>query len=365
MSAKVRCSNFELLRIISMLMIVVSHYFAHSVPMSALPLGPTRFFSELMCIGKIGVVIFMLISGYFLSASKSGLKASRVLKLLLQVIFYSLGFYILFAAIGKADVTGDNTLISLTPISHKTYWFVTVYVLIYLFHPFINRFLDAMDRRECLRFILLSAVVLTIVRTVTMSDLYAGEAGAFLLYYAIGRYLRLYKKNFFAIRKNRIISLAISVAIIALSIIIFDQQGVYSFAGMEGPSNYFLVSNGSFFVLIIGVCIFCAIGYAKEFKNKFINFLASLTFGVYLIHDNPYVRTVLWTDIFHCAEYLTPKLLIPHMLGTVSAIFLACSAIELVRKITVEKIYDVFVSPRIDTLQTVLVSRFCGQKKLK
>lgn len=348
-----------------MLMIVVSHYFANGVPMNTLPLGPTRYFSELMCIGKIGVVIFMLISGYFLGVSKSRLKASRVLRLLLQVVFYSMGIYLIFAAIGKTPITSDNIIVSLTPISHKTYWFVTVYVLIYLFHPFINRFLDTLDRREYLRFIVLSVIAFTVVRTITLSDLHAGEAGAFLLYYAIGRYLRLYKDNFFSIRKNRIISLFISIMIVTLSTILFDQQGIYSFAGAEGLSNHFLVSNGSLFVLIIGVCIFCAIGYAKEFKNNFVNFLASLTFGIYLIHDNHYVRSVLWTDIFHCANHLTPKLIIPHMLGAASIVFIVCGAIELVRKITVEKLYDVFVSSRIDAAQAILVSKFYQQDKRK
>ena len=64
---KVRNSNIELIRIISMLFIVVSHYTVHNgVDNTTLSLGINRFLLEITTLGNIGVILFVLISGYYL-----------------------------------------------------------------------------------------------------------------------------------------------------------------------------------------------------------------------------------------------------------------------------------------------------------
>ena len=63
-----RKSNFELLRIIAMLMIMGSHFACHSgflFPNSSITVN--RLWIQFLTIGgKLGVDIFVLISGYFL-----------------------------------------------------------------------------------------------------------------------------------------------------------------------------------------------------------------------------------------------------------------------------------------------------------
>ena len=87
-----RQSNIELLRIVAMIMIIAHHFSFHGgFKFSSDTITATRFWVQFLLIGgKIGVNIFMLISGYFLVSARS-LKTNKVLKLWLQIFTYSVG----------------------------------------------------------------------------------------------------------------------------------------------------------------------------------------------------------------------------------------------------------------------------------
>ena len=93
--SKSRNSNIELLRIISIIMIVISHYCVHSpvgIEVSDLNIGITRFLLEFLTFGNFGSILFVLISGYYLINSK-GIKLQKLLKLVFQILFYSIIIY--------------------------------------------------------------------------------------------------------------------------------------------------------------------------------------------------------------------------------------------------------------------------------
>ena len=100
MKLKERSSNFELLRIIAMIMIVVYHIALHciSVQLERPDLGSVYqnpiFFRRLFLIqgvmpfGKIGVALFVLISGYFLVEKGNQINLQNVfVKILLQAVY--------------------------------------------------------------------------------------------------------------------------------------------------------------------------------------------------------------------------------------------------------------------------------------
>ena len=95
-----RQSNIELLRILAMVMIVAHHFAVHS----GLPIwsghGANVFWAQFLCMqGKVGVDLFVLITGFFL-VEKPG-RVTSVLHLLLQTVFYGAVLYLLFVAAGK------------------------------------------------------------------------------------------------------------------------------------------------------------------------------------------------------------------------------------------------------------------------
>jgi hypothetical protein len=59
--------------------------------------------------------------------------------------------------------------------------------------------------------------------------------------------------------------------------------------------------------------------------------IAPYTFGVYLIHDNNFIRTLLWYKEINIDQYLGSVWLLPMMLGVIVSIFLICALIDFLR----------------------------------
>lgn len=96
-NTKGRNSNIEILRIISMFLIVLHHYAVHGLGTTELKLAYllNRYVATILSLGgKLGVTIFVLISGYYMCKSKITLK--KLLILALEVFFYSSLIYIAF-----------------------------------------------------------------------------------------------------------------------------------------------------------------------------------------------------------------------------------------------------------------------------
>ena len=78
--------------------------------------------------------------------------------------------------------------------------------------------------------------------------------------------------------------------------------------------------------------------------NKFINLISSTTFGIYLIHDDNYIRTFIWQILFKNFQYQTSIWLIPYSIGICLLVFIICSIIDLIRIKCLEKYYMKFVN---------------------
>ena len=83
-----RQANFEILRVLAMIMVVVLHYLSHSDSLLALgvPATSVRITGSLIesfCI--VAVNVWVLISGYFLS--QSGFKLKRILQIICEIFF--------------------------------------------------------------------------------------------------------------------------------------------------------------------------------------------------------------------------------------------------------------------------------------
>ena len=137
MSSIIRNSSFELLRIVAMAMIVFYHivsYYLYLLPNPA----NQEFFTALLPTLHIGVILFMLISGYF------GIKSTwkGLISLLMVVIVYNLPL-VLYSGIGHGRWMERLMFITNTP-----YWFIRCYLYLYLVAPFVNKAIDKLALRE-------------------------------------------------------------------------------------------------------------------------------------------------------------------------------------------------------------------------
>lgn len=131
-----RNPNIELLRIISMMMVLVLHCLSGGALdyRSGIQL---YVYWWLEALAIVAVDIFVLISGYFLVESK--FKVKNIFKVAISGVWiYSVFFTFITMKIDAQGISWSTLFNACVPILTKKYWFVNSYVLMYILSPFIN-----------------------------------------------------------------------------------------------------------------------------------------------------------------------------------------------------------------------------------
>ena len=222
-----RRSNLELLRIVAMVMIVAHHFAIHGgFNYSNETITINRLWIQFLEIGgKIGVNIFVLISGYFLISSET-IKTNKIIKLWGQIFFYSLGIYLLFIILGLSPFGVFRTIKRLAPITYCQWWFASTYFVLYLLIPYINKFLKSFDKRNYKRFLFFLLFIWCVIPTITDQHFESNNLLWFIVVYAVAGYIRLYgiKTNLTGIK---LIGLSVIwIFLTYLSAIVFDIIGL-------------------------------------------------------------------------------------------------------------------------------------------
>jgi len=292
---KTRNSAFELLRIVAMFMIVLYHSVYWGPLAQITTLSSNQFFAQLFLVGgKLGVNLFVMISGYFLITSRA--KIEKLIPMWKQVFTYSAGFLIIFLIVNRGSVHLISFFRGFFPIIFNEYWFVTAYLMLYVLAPYLNRFIKSIPSRFLLKFIAILIVFLSILPSVFRNQTAVGDLGWFILLYFIAAYLRLYGvPKQLSGKKENLILFSVSAVLLYGSIIIMDFASLH-FSAFKGKQLHF-AGQESILLLLFSISIFIWVMNITPFSNKFINRVSSLTFGVYLIHDNEFIRPLLWKHI--------------------------------------------------------------------
>ena len=195
---KERNSNFELLRIIAMLMIVFHHFSVHGgFNYELTDISFNRLWLYFISMGgKIGVDIFVLISGYFLITNKAKLfDLKKVLKLWGQIFFYSVLIYLVFVIASDQPFEIKGLIKALFPISFERWWFASVYIILYILYPFINILLNSIDKKTYQVLLITLLIIWCILPTFTTKSFSGSNLAWFLTLYAVAGYVRLYGFN--------------------------------------------------------------------------------------------------------------------------------------------------------------------------
>lgn len=332
-----RQSSAELLRIIAMLLIVLSHFSFHGVNdiTQIFKMKPcfNKYMLESVQIGFLGVDIFAVIAGYF--GVKSSFKETKFVKLILQVFFYSAVIFAVMCAAGLAEFSLKNTVKALFPAVFKQYPFFSAYILLYILRPFINKLIENTDRKKHLVLIGVLWLIWGLIPLVTGSDFYGTYFTNLLILYLVGAYLRNYPDNIFSKAKTRKILLAASIAFFPLSVAIMN--GLTHTSGYFNNHYTYFYSEMSLNTIIAAAALVITFINLNIKQSRFINTAASCTFGVYLIHDNPYFREYLWSSLIKANEKIYASSLIVYMIACVVLIFTVCAIIDLLRQKIIEK----------------------------
>jgi len=190
--------TFELLRIISMILIVAHHYSLYAFG-SNNSFGINTFILDfLRSGGKYGIILFILITGYF-SVNKT-YERKKILKVFLHTEFYSYLFLLLAILLGQ-DITFKSLRLSLFPVIFSTYWFVSSYLVLYLLIPYLNLLIHKLSCKELVKLIFLLSIFITIIPSLTFSNFSIGKVGLLIYIYILGAFIRL-NENLFSKKKR-------------------------------------------------------------------------------------------------------------------------------------------------------------------
>ena len=184
--------------------------------------------------------------------------------------------------------------------------------------------------------------------------------------YILGAILGKYKDR---IRTNKLVLLGGYIVAVALTVIskfvLFHLNFFYEFTLYD---DFILIRYNSPTMVIAAICLLLLFADLKVKKlSKVIKLLAPATFGVYIIHTEPFVWDYLLADRFFFLTELGPLTFVPIVVGSALGIYIVCSIIELVRIYVFKlccipklckKIEDIFR----ETLVPFMLS--CGEKLL-
>ena len=216
----------------------------------------------------------------------------------------------------------------------NSYWFFTAYIILLLFVPYINKLIDYLSQKQYLICLGIMLLLWVIIPTFFSQTMYGDILPQFLMFYMIGAYLRKFPHNFMRNPKVAKLICLVSFILLFLSNIIIDLLGRYII--FFSNKNMFFYSRTS--LLVVG----CAVGLFgvfvnKNFYSKYVNKLASCTFGVYLIHENLFIRKLLWIDWLKNYEYCFSVFFLLHLIVSVVLVYLFSVAIDMIYKLYVEK----------------------------
>ena len=327
-----RDSSLEVLRIIAMILIVLHHLSVHwwfYFDTTYLHL-PEIWLNIIAIWWTIWNNIFVLISWYFLIKSDFswGKFVKKLLKLVLEVSFYSFMLYIIcvWFITWFSNISLKWIIDSITPFNN--YRFFDAYILLYLLVPFLNKWLLQLSAsKHCILIILLM-----LMNIVMLNFLYSERSNLFwfITVYVISSYIRLYWSK---MPIKSCIFYSIFSSFIAVSIVLLKRLSITGFEAVTTVHQY---KNYNIFLFASALFLFLAFTKIKIKNNKNINMLASAAFGVYLIHESPLISWFLWTIIFNVSWYQSSILLIPYSILVTIFVYLICSVIDIIRQIVIE-----------------------------
>ncbi|GAA0798373.1 hypothetical protein GCM10008910_22810 [Faecalicatena orotica] len=304
LNQKVRQSNFELLRILALLGIIIMHVNGPFLGVG----GGYRIFSVLEnTLFNSGVSIFILISGYF------GLRGNRekIIRFEVNLILYSLiSFVIGVIATGSFSVL--ECVKSFMPVITQKHWFMTVYMLLLIFSPFTNIAIERLSKKEFQKLIIALFVVFSVLPTLLyyhpMGDRGKGLMNLFLIY-LIGVYIRKYFDTKLNIGKLIVGGTLIYLITVLLNLLV-------SVVLSEGASTPF-ARDCSSLIIIQSVIIFL-IFREINLSSKVINFISKQVFCITMIEGS--IRMFISNRVFSVENVYNQNL--PICVITIAAIVL-------------------------------------------
>ena len=317
----IRSSNWEVLRIIAMILIIGHHIALYSSFGAGNELSEINKYWILFIEGggKIGANIFFLLSGYFLVSVKKWNK-EKIIKIISQIWFYSIAIFCIFLSLDLIQFDWKLLLQALCPIAYSTWWFASAYFLLYLVFPFINIMIENMREEKYRQLLVIATICFSVIPTF-LNQTFQCNGFIWAIYlYLLGGYIKINISEKLIKLKINLVFLIIAIGITyILTVILVKVPICIEAVGVNRKQFY---DMQSILVLVISVLFIIVFMKIKINKSKIINRISMTTFGIYLIHENPYIREILYSNIFNNKKYSNSSGLILYIVFEIICIFI-------------------------------------------
>jgi surface polysaccharide O-acyltransferase-like enzyme len=269
-----RDSNFELLRIILILMIIGNHYLFNGGLIPILQPSDFNFYIAYLFLSFFIVAVncFILITGFFQINKEFHFK--KVVELWTEVFFYSVSISAIFWILKLEPINVKNIIQTFFPVLTAQWWFISLYIVLYCFSPFINIAINNMDKNTHKKLLLVIAFFYVLLPSIRPNFTYFQDNGYsmynFIFLYCLGAYIRKYDIPY---KINYLNAYFLSSLFLFLGFV--SGTALHKNCINFFDYSFIPVELSSFFLFI----------YFKNIKlnSSLINKVAASVFGIYLI----------------------------------------------------------------------------------
>lgn len=336
---KKRNSNFELMRILSMLMIILWHIIIHGKIIENCTRDSLKIFYQFLeFFLVVHVNSFVMLSGYF--QFKNPFRVSKLLKNINLCWFYRIIILIFLTLIRVWQPTHLEIFQQTFILDLGIYWFMDIFIFLYCISPYLNRLISLLNKKEFKRLLFLLFMIFSIIPYITGHKTYANNGytlSNFIFIYFLGAYLGKYSISFkLSKKKSQFLYVSIFIGMGLINFLLTkgaEKIIVYNSFSSELGSNIIIsslnYSNPLVIIETIGYFLFFT---TLSFQNKLINKISICTIGVYLLHDHPAIRGNLYCWLNIDTNLIFSYRFIINVVIAMELIFICCSLIEWIRQ---------------------------------
>lgn len=273
---RVRDSNLELLRIVSMFLVLIIHYIPTRGAVTLESLSDNFWYSlgslELRSLSFVCVHCFILLSGFF------GIhwRFKSFASLLFQILFWGILGYLIAMTLPIPYGNGSLEFVGWVNWIRER-WFISAYLLLYILSPILNAFIKKCTEQELGKYILVFYLFSTIYGYFIKSYEFNAGTSAVSLFglYLVGAYLKKTTLPIATWNKWYDLSMYLGIgAIMVLISILLLKLGIQS--SIYGYLNPLVILESIFLFQ-----------FFRKYNipyNRIINWIAASAFAAYLFH---------------------------------------------------------------------------------
>lgn len=336
---KDRNYGIDLLRMVSMMLVVVLHVEGHGGVLEAAQ-GHAVYWAYLPeSFAYSAVNCYALISGYV--GFEGRWRPANLIRLWMQVCFYSVGITALYGLAVPGSVGVTDLLHAALPVTYQyvDYWYFTAYFGLFFLIPLLNYLVCHMPRAQLRAALASLLLVFSVLPTVMRHDRFCLSNGYSVwwlaILYLLGGYLKRYNalKRF---RGSRALLLYVGFSLLSYLLRMGADFLARHVAAYAWIGERFFGAQAIWLNYLSPTVLAAAIFLVLFFADlplparlvAVVRRVSPLAFGVYLIHNHPLVGDYWMDGRFADLAALPGPLLVLAVVAVALAIYLACTLLD-------------------------------------